>query len=363
MIKKKIHLVVGGRPNYIKSFNLIRVLKKKKFKIILILTNQHYDHELNQIFFDELKINRPDIVLKNKGSNVENIKQKYQKVLDYNRPELVVVFGDMNSALGAALAAKNKRVPIAHVESGLRSFDKRMPEEKNRIAIDKISSLLFCTTQSALKNLNKENVKGERFFVGNSMIDTLKILKSKIINRKFYKKLNLIKKKYVVLTLHRNFNVDTFKKLKLIINEINELSTRFNLVFSVHPRTKKNLIKYSLLKKLNKKVLIKSSFSYINFLSLVKDSQFVITDSGGIQEETSSLKINCFTLRNNTERPITVNRGTNYIVREKNFSSFIFNTMSKMKKGKKIKYWDGGTSIRISKIISQYFKKLHVEKN
>ena len=165
MIKKKIHLVVGGRPNYIKSFNLIRVLKKKKFKIILILTNQHYDHELNQIFFDELKINRPDIVLKNKGSNVENIKQKYQKVLDYNRPELVVVFGDMNSALGAALAAKNKRVPIAHVESGLRSFDKRMPEEKNRIAIDKISSLLFCTTQSALKNLNKENVKGKRFLL------------------------------------------------------------------------------------------------------------------------------------------------------------------------------------------------------
>ena len=127
---KTIHLVVGGRPNYIKSFNLIRELKKKKFKIILILTNQHYDHELNQIFFDELKINRPDIVLKNKGSNVENIKQKYEKVLDYNKPQLVVVFGDMNSALGAALAAKNKKIPIAHVESGLRSFDKRMPEKK-----------------------------------------------------------------------------------------------------------------------------------------------------------------------------------------------------------------------------------------
>ena len=195
------------------------------------------------------------------------------------------------------------------------------------------------------------------------MIDTLKILESKIINRRFYKKLNLEKKRYVVLTLHRNFNVDTFKKLKLIIDEINEISYRFNLVFSVHPRTKKNLIKYGLLKKLNKKIIIKNSFSYINFLSLVKDSKFVITDSGGIQEETSLLKVNCFTLRNNTERPITVKRGTNYIVKEKNFSTFIFNTIYKMKKGKKIKYWDGSTSNRISKIIHRYFKKLDAEKN
>tara|TARA_Y100000590_G_scaffold340254_1_gene388021 strand:+ start:598 stop:1662 length:1065 start_codon:yes stop_codon:yes gene_type:complete len=352
---KNIHVVVGGRPNLVKAFNILKELKKLKVKTDLIMTNQHYDYELNKIFFDQFKLQKPKIIFNNRSSNIIKIKKIYKNFLKKNTPDLIIVFGDMNSSLAAAKAGYEKNIPIAHVESGLRSYDKRMPEEKNRIEIDKISSFLFCTTYDSLRNLNKEKIKGKKFFVGNPMIDTLKILIPKIKKNNFYKKFNLLKKKYGVLTLHRNFNVDSFKKLHLLISEINKISNIYPLVFSIHPRTRNNLIKYNLLKRLNKKIIIKNSLSYFNFMNLIYNSKFVVTDSGGIQEETSLLRLNCFTLRNNTERPITIIKGTNYLVKEKAFSNFIIKKINKTKKSYKIKFWDGKSAIRIALIIKKFF--------
>ena len=363
MKKKLIDIVLGGRPNFIKVPLLISLLKKeKKIEFRIILTNQHYSFELKKVFLETFKKNNIKIItLSTKLKNsVLEISSSYSKVIKKRRPNLVIVFGDMNSSLAGAIAAYENKIKLGHVESGLRSFDKTMVEETNRILIDQISDFLWCTSLDACKNLKNENIKKNIFFVGNTMIDTLKFYKKKILDDQSFKNYGVKRKDYVMLTYHRDFNVDKKNKLLIFINELNKISKKFIIVFPIHPRTKKMLKKFNLLKNFSKRIILLNSLSYFNFISLVYNSLFVITDSGGIQEECAYLKKRCFTIRPNTERPVTILCGSNILVNQEKFSDKIFSYLIKKKlKINKIKYWDGLASSRILNTIKKNLKFLN----
>ena len=235
-----------------------------------------------------------------------------------------------------------------------------MVEETNRILIDQISDFLWCTSLDACKNLKNENIKKNIFFVGNTMIDTLKFYKKRILENKNFKNYKIKKKDYVMLTYHRDFNVDKKNKLLIFINELNKISKKFIIVFPIHPRTKKMLKKFNLLKNFSKRIILLNSLSYFNFISLMYNSLFVITDSGGIQEECAYLKKRCFTIRPNTERPVTILCGSNILVNQEKFSDKILSYLIKKKlKINKIKYWDGLASSRILNTIKKNLKFLN----
>lgn len=343
---KNIVLIVGARPNFIKVFPVYNALKND-FKITLIHTGQHYDFNMSDIFFDDLMLPRPDIFLslsqtsragkyddniyKNHDLNIINelitidntnldkcgqlgeIIIKLQSEFLKLNPDIVVVFGDVTSTLAAAVCAYKLNIKIAHVESGLRSFDLSMPEEINRILVDKISHFKFCSEESGVINLMNENLSNNTYLVGNTMIDTMLHYKLRALSRETYKKYNCDKKDYVFVTLHRPSNVDDLNKFKNILNELVNLSQKYKIIYPVHPRTKKNI---DGLINLNKNINLIEPVGYLDCICLINYSKFVVTDSGGIQEETSALGIPCFTLRNNTERPSTLiqNGGTNKLI-------------------------------------------------
>ena len=353
----KILHVLGARPNFMKAAPVISELKKlQKFNQVLVHTGQHFDKEMSDVFFFQLKIPKPKHKLslesKTAASQIGEIITKLEKILTKEKPKLVIVYGDVNSTIAAAITSNKLGIKLCHVESGLRSFDRTMPEEINRTITDSLADLHFTTEESAIKNLKKENIpESSIFFVGNTMIDSLEI---------FLKKsrspiTTLPKEKYCLTTFHRPSNVDTKKDLKKTIDILNWTSKNINVVFPVHPRTFNNLKKFNLLGSLekNSKILIKPPSSYAEFLLLAKEAKFVITDSGGIQEECSHLNTPCLTLRKNTERPITISQGSNVLVDsiDEIRNMYIKIKDGTFKKSKNIKLWDGKASQRIAKII------------
>jgi len=360
--KFKILSVVGARPNFVKIMPIIQASRKVGLKNILVHTGQHYDYRMSAIFFKDLNIPKPDVYL-GAGSDsharqTAKIMTAFESVLLKEKPSLVLVVGDVNSTIACALTAVKLHIPVAHVEAGLRSFDMKMPEEVNRILTDRISDYLFTPSTDANKNLLNEGIKRNKIFlVGNIMIDTLLKFKSKAELRKTYARFGLENKKYVLLTMHRPENVDNKKYLVGIFAALKAISRKTPVVFPVHPRTGKNMSAFGLEKYIrNSKIALIKPIGYLDFLNLTIHARCVLTDSGGIQEETSVLKIPCLTLRENTERPITVWKGTNIVVgTDKDAIVCQVNKIleGKIKKPGEIELWDGNTAQRIIRIIKE----------
>ncbi len=317
----KIHLIIGARPNYMKADPVYKALTSaNKFELTLVHTGQHYDHHMSQLFFDELGMQKPHITLEvgsgTHGSQTARILERYEQVLRNNPPDLVIVFGDVNSTIACALAAVKMHIRVAHVEAGLRSFDRSMPEEINRVLTDQISDLLFLTSLDARANLIHEGVDpGKIHFVGNTMIDSLIAFQNKFDQSAILKQLKLTGP-YALLTLHRPANVDTQDNLSALVDALNETSKLLDLVFPIHPRTRKNLLEFDLLDTLkkNNRCQLLEPLGYIDFMRLQRDAAVVLTDSGGIQEESTCFGVPCLTVRDNTERPVTITNGTNKLI-------------------------------------------------
>jgi len=364
----KIISVVGARPNFIKIAPLIKEFKKhSQIRNTLVHTGQHYDKLMSEEIFKNLDLPRPDINL-NIGSDTHarqtaKIMIKFEDVLKKEIPDLVLVVGDVNSTLACTLTAVKLNIPVAHVEAGLRSFNWQMPEEINRVLTDRLSDYLFITEKSAEGNLIKEGISEDKiYFVGNIMIDTLKGYLKKAENSKILKKMGLKDNSYAVLTLHRPRNVDNMKSFKAMTKIIKEIQEIIPIVYPIHPRAKNKLKKFKLMNFLaqNKNLILINPLPYLDFLKLQSKACFILTDSGGIQEEATILKVPCLTLREETERPITVSQGTNIIVgsdRKKIIKEIRNILKSKIKKAKIPEKWDGKTSKRIVKIITNKFLK------
>lgn len=356
----KILLIAGTRPNFVKIAPLVHELRKDSRGIErrLVHTGQHYDFEMSRVFFDELDIPEPDYFLGvGSGTHAEQtakIMVEFEGVCHRERPNLVVVVGDVNSTLASSVTAKKLNIRVAHVEAGLRSGDMSMPEEINRIVTDAISDYLFVTERSGIENLRREGRdENQVFFVGNIMIDTLYHSLKKLAHLQNSKKVDA---PYAVVTLHRPSNVDAKEKLKEILAALGEISKDMKMYFPIHPRTEKNIENFRLnyiFKDAN--ITITPPLSYLDFLALWQDATLVLTDSGGIQEETTALGIPCFTLRENTERPITIAEGTNTLVGTT--GKRILEEYKKFKDGKTKKrkipeLWDGKTAERIIRILA-----------
>ena len=369
-------LVAGARPNFMKIAPIVRAIRHKnqtderdQISYKLVHTGQHYDYEMSQAFFDDLEINRPEYFLgvgsESHAVQTARIMIAFEEVCLKEKPDVVVVVGDVNSTMACAIVAAKLCIPVAHVEAGLRSRDLTMPEEINRILTDTISDYLFTTCEDANKNLKKEGILKEKiYFVGNVMIDTLLRFKAKAEKSG---RIKIAEKDYALLTLHRPNNVDDRKNFKNILVALREVSKRTPILFPAHPRTQKQIKAFGYEKyfnflelspkntvKLKNGINLSGPLSYLEFLNLMANSKLVYTDSGGIQEETTILGIPCLTLRENTERPITITEGTNTLVgsdREKILKESFRILNGKGKKGKIPKLWDGKASERIVDIL------------
>ncbi|MCX2837492.1 UDP-N-acetylglucosamine 2-epimerase (non-hydrolyzing) [Salinimicrobium sp. MT39] len=355
----KIDLIAGTRPNFVKIAAIIHAIdSERSIKYRLIHTGQHYDDALSGSLFKDLELPEPDINFGiGSGSQAEQtaaIMLAYEKALREEKPDLCLVVGDVTSSMACAITAKKMQVKVAHVEAGIRSGDWSMPEEVNRIIIDSITDYFFTTTQRAKEFLLQIGKKQEQlFFVGNTMIDTLLRFKPKFKKPDFWDKLNLGEKSYLVLTLHRPANVDELKKLAQILNEIIQNSNELPVIFPIHPRTKKVL---STLKVPTQRLHLIDALGYLEFNYLVQHAKAVLTDSGGITEETTVLGVPCLTLRNNTERPETIEQGTNELIgaNPANIAPALKNLINGItKQGSIPKYWDGKTGRRIIEILLQ----------
>ena len=324
----RIMSIVGARPNMMKVAPLMAELRRhEEIEPVLVHTGQHYDYSMSQVFFDQLGVPPPDYNL-GVGSGTHyaqtaEIMRRFGELVQQDRPDMVVVAGDVNSTIACALVAAKERIPVAHVEAGLRSFDRTMPEEINRILTDALADLLFTTEESANRNLANEGVApGKVFFVGNLMIDSLvRALKIPWASS-LRSELGLDGKPYVVLTLHRPSNVDNGDQLRRTLEAIAEVAQRIPVVFPAHPRTARNIEAAGLSSARVWKggplpgpgLWMMPPASYLDFLDLIQHAVMVITDSGGVQEETTFLGVPCLTYRDNTERPVTVSMGTNRVV-------------------------------------------------
>ncbi|HBR18943.1 MAG: UDP-N-acetylglucosamine 2-epimerase [Planctomycetes bacterium GWC2_45_44] len=359
----KIICVCGARPNFMKIAPLMKAFNQSgKFQTLLVHTGQHYDQKMSTLFFDELNIPKPDINLEvGSGSHAvqtaEVMKRFEPVVLDF-KPDYVLVVGDVNSTIACGMVAVKIGVKLIHVEAGLRSFDRSMPEEINRVLTDSISDILFVTEQSGIDNLKNEGVNSDKvYLVGNVMIDTLLANKDKAEKSDILEKLYLEKKKYAVITLHRPSNVDDMNNLEKIISAFEVIQKDLKLVFPIHPRTKKNIEGSSLQARVTAmtNLILLEPVGYLDFLKLTANAAIVITDSGGIQEETTILGVPCMTLRENTERPVTVAEGTNRLIHID--TQDIIKHYNQIKsanfeaKGRIPKFWDGKAAERIAQIL------------
>lgn len=354
----KIDLIAGARPNFVKIASLIHANYELKNKITfrLIHTGQHYDKSLSDSFFEQLQLPQPDVNL-NSGSSTQAkqtsaIMVGYEEVLLKNIPDICIVVGDVTSSMACAITAKKMNIKLAHIEAGIRSGDPQMPEEINRILIDSIADYFFTTTQSASDYLiSIRKPINSIFFVGNTMIDTLLKYKPSFKKPMIWDLLNLSSKNYFVITLHRPGNVDGNNSLKPLLLEILNNTKDLPVIFPAHPRTALTLKKFSLT---NSRLHIIDPLSYLEFNYLVENAKAVITDSGGITEETTVLGVPCMTIRNNTERPETVSIGTNELIgtNRKEIAPALNKLFSgNWKKGGIPELWDGKTGNRIISIL------------
>lgn len=318
----KILCVVGARPNFMKMAPILKEMKKyPDLNPILLHTGQHYDDVMSRVFFVDLGLPRPDIYLGiGGGSHAEQtarIMLEFDKILLAEKPDSILVVGDVNSTLACSLVAAKSGIKIAHVEAGLRSGDRTMPEEINRILTDALSDLLLIPSLDARENLLKEGIPDYKIhFVGNVMVDCLRQHQQKATESTILKTLDLESKSYVLLTLHRPSNVDDISSFKSILDALCIIQKKLPIIFPVHPRTRQKLAESSLQNDIARcpNIRFTSPLGYLDFLNLMMNARLVLTDSGGIQEETTALSVPCLTLRNNTERPITIWEGTNVLV-------------------------------------------------
>lgn len=364
----KILTVVGTRPNIIKITQFHKVIARfPNLKNYLVHTGQHFSANMNDLFFEELSLPLPDFSFDIDRSSViaqlADIMRGLEKVVNEIKPDIMLVVGDVNSTLAAALVANKMNIKLAHIESGLRSFDKTMPEEHNRNVTDSLSDYFFVTEQSGYENLVQEGkLKENLFFVGNTMIDTLVGYDQEIKNSHILTNLKLSPKEYCLMTMHRPGNVDEEEGLVKLISLIKSLTAQIKVVFPIHPRTLNNIKKFNLFEKIsdNKNLIITEPAGYLDFQNLIANSKYVITDSGGIQEETTFGQIPCITLRPNTERPVTCTIGSNTLcdfeqgqifelIRQINEGTY--------KKGEIPKLWDGKATERIFKYLNEKILK------
>ena len=366
-----IHLIVGARPNFMKMAPLYRELSvsSNRYEPQIIHTGQHYDEQMSKLFFNDLAMPEPSAYLNvgsgTQGKQTARIIERYEDlILSGNKPDLVIVAGDVNSTIACALVAKKLYIPVAHLESGLRSYDDRMPEEINRVLSDRISDILLTPSLDANKNLEKEGIDPEKiYFVGNIMIDSLVAHKEKAENSNIFHQLNMLpNEKYALVTLHRPSNVDEYEGLKMLLTSLEIIGRKIKVIFPMHPRTRKNIYELGLSSFLNTNsdVIFTEPLGYLDFLKLEMNAKFILTDSGGIQEESTYFGVPCLTLRENTERPITITEGTNHLV-DLNVESIVNSAREiiegHIKQGKIPKYWDGKTAKRIVKVLDEWFEK------
>ena len=365
----RILCVVGARPNFMKIAPLIRAFNKKESRIYarLLHTGQHYDAEMKASFFDQLRIPEPDVDLGvGSGTHAQQtseIMKSFEPELDAWKPDLVLVVGDVNSTIACALVSVKKGIPVIHVEAGLRSYDRDMPEEINRVLTDQISDLLFTTEKEAENNLVREGISPERvYFVGNVMIDTLLTNRKKavppaktIARLKDARAILESKEGFALLTLHRPSNVDDPATLRQLLETLAEISRTLPVIFPVHPRTSRRIEESGcggLLE--NSAIAVLPPLGYLELLGLMEAARVVFTDSGGIQEETTALGVPCITMRENTERPITATQGTNTIVGsdpKRIMGAFRDVLETGGKAGRVPELWDGKAAERIAEVI------------
>ncbi|MFO7895835.1 MAG: UDP-N-acetylglucosamine 2-epimerase (non-hydrolyzing) [Candidatus Cloacimonadales bacterium] len=365
---KKVHLIVGARPNFMKMAPLYKEFQKYKsdFSVKLIHTGQHYDERMSKFFFDDLQLPVPDEYLEvgsgTHGKQTARIIERYEEVLLKDKPDLVIVAGDVNSTVACALDAVKLHIPVAHLEAGLRSFAKTMPEEINRIMTDVISDYLLTPSVDANENLLKEGKPAAKIYlVGNIMIDSLIYYRSKAEESQILSDLKIRPKEYALITLHRPSNVDNKAGLVAILDAFEQISKSLKLIFPIHPRTTKQIKNFGLESKVKqmKNLLLIPPAGYYDFLNLQMNAKFILTDSGGIQEESTYFGVPCLTLRPNTERPITIWEGTNQLVKLE--SAEIITAAEKiikgdLKSGKIPQFWDGKTAERIVQIFKDELK-------
>lgn len=360
----KILLCAGTRPNFIKIAPLYHAAQKYGVATDIFHTGQHYDYMLNKVFFEQLKMPEPIKNLEVSSGTREEVLEKIatglNQFLNNNKYDFVITVGDVNSTLGCAIGGKRAGVPIVHVESGLRSNDKRMPEDANRVETDQISDILFISEPDGIANLKKEGKfkKSTCFYVGNVMIDSLMNHQKEIENVQLPEHINLPSKSYCLVTIHRPSNANEKLRLKRILRFLNWLGGQIKVIFSVHPRTMKSILDFGYAHLLNK-LIITEPLGYFEFLHLEKHAKFVITDSGGAQEETSIFGVPCITMRANTERPITIFKGTSFLAGEDLRLARYYTELAldnKLTKKSNIKLWDGHASERIIKKLQELYK-------
>jgi len=366
--KYKILTVVGTRPNFIKVTQFSRLLNNEDLNIEhkIVHTGQHYDNKMAKIFFDQFSL-KPDFFLNidaaSPNTQIANIMLKLEElILDY-QPNLMMVVGDVNSTLAATITGHKCNIPLIHVESGLRSEDKRMPEENNRVITDSVCDYYLITEQSGWDNLIKEDVDEEKmFFVGNTMIDTLVAFEPQIEASHILDEYELTKGNYILMTIHRPGNVDDLAGVSKLLELIQSISKRYKIVLPLHPRTANRIKQFDKQEAFDNlsNVVITTPMGYFDFQKLIKFSKTVITDSGGIQEETTFRQVPCLTLRPNTERPSTIDIGTNTLVKfsVQEIDGYLdLIETGVYKKGKIPKNWDGHATDRIAKVIIEKIMK------
>jgi UDP-N-acetylglucosamine 2-epimerase (non-hydrolysing) len=331
---------------------------------LLIHTGQHYDEKMSKLFFDDLELPQPDVYLGiGSGTHAQQtakIMMEFEKVVEQQEPDLVLVVGDVNSTMACSIVASKMGVKIGHVEAGLRSFDRTMPEEINRLVTDALADYLFVTEKSGLENLRREGIAaGKIFFTGNVMIDSLVYFMQKAEKADIISRMNLKGHSYALITLHRPSNVDIKENFEKLLDAFAVIQEDLKIVFPIHPRSQKMLNSFGLSGRIEgmKNLMMIDPVGYIDFMQLLRQARLVLTDSGGIQEETTYLGIPCLTMRENTERPVTVEVGTNIIVgsdTQRIINESIKIIQNKTKSGKIPKLWDGHAAERIVQIIVKH---------
>lgn len=369
--------VVGARPNFMKMAPILRAFARHKpaIPLLLVHTGQHYDRDMNDRLFEDLRLPHPDINLE-VGSGTHAVQtaevmKRFEPVIDEHKPSCILVVGDVNSTLACTLVGVKKSVPVAHVEAGLRSFDRGMPEEINRVLTDQVADLLYTTERSALDNLRREGIPEERVhFAGNVMIDSL------VANREFaHQPAEVLKAAgfdagiaarpagYGVVTLHRPSNVDGNDTLQAVLEVLREISEKLPLVFAMHPRTRGNIDRFGLSHLIDGEgIIVLPPQGYLEMLGLMANARLVLTDSGGLQEETTALGIPCLTMRENTERPITVEQGTNTMV-GRDRAAILCGVAEILggggKSGRVPELWDGRAAERIASHLAGWLLARH----
>jgi UDP-N-acetylglucosamine 2-epimerase (non-hydrolysing) len=358
-ITMKVLNVVGARPNFMKIAPIVEAMKASPgIRGLLVHTGQHYDAGMSDVFFNDLGIPKPDVHLGvGSGSHAEQtarVMVAFEKTCLEEKPDLILVVGDVNSTMACTLVGAKLLIPVAHVEAGLRSGDRTMPEEVNRLVTDALADLLFTTSRDADENLLREGVAKEKIhFVGNVMIDTLLKQRDKAAKLDMLSPLGVKRENYALVTLHRPSNVDDPVVFTGILEALRVIAETLPVVFPIHPRSRKRIEEFGLDRG---RVKITDPFGYLEFLNLTSNARIVLTDSGGLQEETTILRVPCLTLRHNTERPITITHGTNILVgpdRDRILEAYGRVMKGDWKPAGPPELWDGHAAERIVKVITQ----------